>query len=136
MRRMLLTILLAFLTQHSYAQDDAAPAFTLATAEGESIQLPRTHNGVDIYFFWASWCPYCKSLMPHLQSMRIEYGDDVTVYALNIRDDEDPELFMAKHGYDFILLPRSGPGNGAIWRETHACRVPGRWRRHHSLQPL
>ena len=107
MYKAFLTLLLALLVEHSYAQDVAAPAFTLANADGEQVTLPRTHDGVDIYFFWASWCPYCKALMPHLQSMRIEYGDDVTIYALNIRDQEMPELFMAEHGYDFILIPEA-----------------------------
>lgn len=59
------------------------------------------------YCFWASWCLYCKSLMPHLQSMRIEYGDDLTIYALNIRDEEMPEMFMMEHGYGFILIPKA-----------------------------
>ena len=109
MRRALLTLFLALSVQHSDAQEVAAPAFTLANAAGEQVTLPRAHDGVDIYLFWASWCPYCKALMPHLQSIRIEYGDDVTIYALNIRDEEPPEPFMAEHGYDFILLPEADP---------------------------
>lgn len=107
MRRTFLTLLLALFAQPIYAQDIAAPTFTLADSGGEEITLPRKHDGVDIYFFWASWCPYCKSLMPHLQSMRIEYGDDLTIYALNIRDDEMPEMFMMEHDYDFILIPEA-----------------------------
>ena len=112
MRKAFLTLLLALLVQHSYAQDLAAPAFTLANAAGEPVTLPRMHDGVDIYLFWASWCPYCKALMPHLQSMRIEYGDDVTIYALNFRDEEMPEPFIREHGYDFILLPEADPVAG------------------------
>ena len=109
MRRAFLTLLLAVFVQYSYAQDLAAPSFTLPNSDGEQVTLPRTHDGVDIYFFWASWCPYCKTLMPHLQSMHIEYGDDVTIYALNIRDEEMPEPFMLEHGYDFVLLPDADP---------------------------
>ena len=107
MQRMLLTLILALSVQLGHAQEVVAPTFTLANAAGEQVTLPRAHDGVDIYFFWASWCPYCKALMPHLQSMLIEYGDDLTVYALNIRDDEDPEPFMAEHGYDFVLIPEA-----------------------------
>ena len=107
MQRVLLTLILALSVQHSYAQEVVAPSFTLANAAGEQVTLPRAHDGVDIYFFWASWCPYCKALMPHLQSMRIEYGDELTIYALNIRDDEDPEPFMAENGYDFVLMPEA-----------------------------
>jgi len=107
MHRVLLTLILALFVQQGHAQEATAPAFTLANAAGEKVTLPRDHDGVDIYFFWASWCPYCKALMPHLQSMRIEHGDDLTIYALNIRDDEDPREFMAQHGYDFILIPEA-----------------------------
>jgi len=107
MQRMLLILILVLSAQHGYAQEEVAPAFTLANAAGEQVALPRDHNGVDIYFFWASWCPYCKALMPHLQSMAIEYGEDLTIYALNIRDDEDPVPFMAEMGYDFVLIPEA-----------------------------
>ena len=107
MRKAFLTLVLILFAQPIYAQDDIAPAFTLADSDGEEITFPRKHDGVDIYLFWASWCPYCKALMPHLQSMRIEYGDDLTVYALNIRDDEVPEIFMMEHDYDFVLIPEA-----------------------------
>ena len=107
MRRIFLALLLTLFAQQADAQDMAAPAFTLADADGEEITFPRKHSGVDIYFFWASWCPYCKTLMPHLQSMRIEYGDDLTIYALNVRDEEMPEIFMMEHEYDFILIPEA-----------------------------
>ncbi len=40
------------------------------------FSLPSMQAGVDIYLFWASWCPYCKALMPHLQSIQVEYGAD------------------------------------------------------------
>jgi thiol-disulfide isomerase/thioredoxin len=109
MRKTLLALILFALVQHGFAQDIEAPAFTLADGAGEQLTLPRKHDGADIYFFWASWCPYCKALMPHLQSMRIEYGDAVTVYALNVRDDEMPELFMLEHDYDFTLVPEADP---------------------------
>ncbi len=107
MHRVILTLLLALLSQAGLAQDQSAPSFTLADADGNQLTLPRAHEGVDIYFFWASWCPYCKALMPYLQGMRTDYGDAVTVYALNIRDEEDPEIFMLEHEYDFILVPEA-----------------------------
>ena len=107
MHKVLLTLILALSAQHADAQEPAAPAFTLANAAGEQVTLPRAHDGVDTYFFWASWCPYCKALMPHLQSMRIEHGDSLTIYALNIRDDEDPEQFMNERDYDFVVIPEA-----------------------------
>lgn len=104
-----LMLTLSCVAPQAFADKPWAPAFTLADAAGNDIVLPSKQPGVDVFFFWASWCPYCKALMPHLQSMQIEYGDDVRIYALNIRDDEDPVAFMQELGYDFVLLPDADP---------------------------
>jgi len=109
MKIILLSIALMLFAPLSYADWVQAPGFTLADANGNEVTLPREHDGVDIYLFWASWCPYCKALMPHLQSIQIEYGEDVSVYALNIRDDEDTVAFMQEKAYDFKLLPDADP---------------------------
>ncbi len=42
--------------------------------------------------------------MPHLQSIRLEYGDNVKILAVNIFEDDDPVAFLANAGYDFALL--------------------------------
>ena len=109
MKIILLSIALVMLVPRAFAENIKAPNFTLADAHGNEVTLPRVHDGVDIYLFWASWCPYCKALMPHLQSIQIEYGDDVRIYALHIRDDEDPVAFMQEKAYDFTLLPDADP---------------------------
>ncbi|NEZ04888.1 TlpA family protein disulfide reductase [Wenzhouxiangella sp. XN201] len=83
-----------------------APAsFTLESLEGESHTLPEEQEGVGIYLFWASWCPYCQALMPHIQSIVDEYGDGVTVYALNFRDKKDPAHLIEENGFDFTVFP-------------------------------
>ncbi len=109
MNRLLLMLSLAIMASQTIADCSTAPAFTLADENGQEISLPKTHNGVDMYVFWASWCPYCKALLPHLQSILIEYGDDVHVYALNIRDDGDPGAFLAEQGFDFTNLHEADP---------------------------
>lgn len=109
MKTVLLSIVLLVLAPVAYANGVQAPGFTLTDAIGNETTLPREHDGVDIYLFWATWCPYCKALMPHLQSIQIEYGDEVRVYALHVRDDEDPVAFMEEKAYDFTLLPDADP---------------------------
>lgn len=101
----LLLFLIFFISPVSAA--DKAPPFVIKDDHGQEISFPREQQGVDIYFFWASWCPYCKALMPHLQSMLEEYGDQVQVYAFNIRDDEDPVAYLGKYGFDFHLIPQA-----------------------------
>jgi len=109
MKYILMTLMLAVAIGANAMDPYPAAAFTLDAGEGKTLSLPRDHNGVDVYFFWASWCPYCKALMPHLQSIVDEYGKDVTVFALNIRDDEDPRVFLDQYGYQFTLLPEADP---------------------------
>jgi thiol-disulfide isomerase/thioredoxin len=109
MNKLLLTAILAlvFIAPRSFADTVTAPSFVNNDIAGNEISLPSKQPGVDIYLFWATWCPYCKALMPHLQSIQVEYGKDVRVYALHIRDDEDPAVFMEEKGYDFVLLPEA-----------------------------
>ncbi|MDT8450279.1 MAG: TlpA disulfide reductase family protein [Wenzhouxiangellaceae bacterium] len=80
-------------------------SFVLEDASGEQVELPESQEGVGLYLFWASWCPYCRALMPHLQSIEDEFGDKVTVYALNFRDQQDPSEYLAERGFDFRLFP-------------------------------
>jgi thiol-disulfide isomerase/thioredoxin len=103
------------LAQPLQAQADLqAPAFELADSEGTLFHFPDDLDGPTIVLFWASWCPYCKALMPHLQSIVDEYDGAIGVLALNFRDDEDPTEFMAEYGYDFRLFPHADPVAG-LW---------------------
>lgn len=107
MRTLLLTLALSLLALPAPALAEPAPPLSLENAAGETVTLPRRHDGIDIYLFWATWCPYCKAFMPHLQSIRDEYGEAVTIYALQIRDDEDPRPTIADNGFDFELIPNA-----------------------------
>ena len=82
-----------------------APAFTLQTSAGESVSLAEVSTDKPVVlFFWATWCPYCKALMPHLQSIKIEYGDAVDILAIQVFDDESAQPVLDEAGYDFLLL--------------------------------
>jgi len=83
-----------------------APDFTLESVSGDSVTLSDVTAGQPvILLFWATWCPYCKALMPHIQSIRLEYGDAVRVLAVHFRDDKgDPAAFIENAGYDFTVL--------------------------------
>jgi thiol-disulfide isomerase/thioredoxin len=85
---------------------DLAPDWRLQSADGEIVRLSEeVKEQPAILFFWATWCPYCKALMPHLQSVRLEYGDQVKILAINFREDGDPVAFIKNAGYDFTVLP-------------------------------
>lgn len=91
------------------AADEAriAPDWTLESESGASVTLSEVAGEQPvIVLFWATWCPYCKALMPHIQSVRLEHGDAIRVLAIHFRDDKgDPVAFIESAGYDFTLLP-------------------------------
>jgi cytochrome c biogenesis protein CcmG/thiol:disulfide interchange protein DsbE len=109
MRLTLLLTIFGLFISGSIAADEArvAPDWTLQSVSGASVTLSEVAAQQPvIILFWATWCPYCKALMPHLQSIQLEYGDEVRVLAVHFRDDKgDPVAFMESAGYNFTLLP-------------------------------
>jgi len=86
------------------AQAKPGDTFELPATDGQSYRLPDDQQGLGIYLFWASWCPYCRALMPHLQSLIDQHPEQVRVYALQFRDEKDPAEYIAEHGFDFTVF--------------------------------
>jgi len=106
--RQYLVIALCFIlfATASAGSADIAPDWSLVSADGETVRLSEeVQEQTAILLFWATWCPYCKALMPHLQSLRLEYGDQIKILAINFREDGDPVEFIRTAGYDFTVLP-------------------------------
>lgn len=85
----------------------SAPPWTLETAEGNELSFPEDMRGeAGILLFWATWCPYCKAVMPYLDRIVADYAEyGVEVFAIDFKDDGDPVAMMAELGYDFVVLP-------------------------------
>lgn len=109
-KRLALTVFLLVLSimgVNSHASEAVAqqvfdwqpPEFVAKTAAGKPFHYPGDLQGPTIVLFWASWCPFCKALMPHLQSIIDEYNYEVRVLALSIREDENPVEFLEEYGY-------------------------------------
>jgi thiol-disulfide isomerase/thioredoxin len=98
-------LLLFLLNAAACTEGITAQNWTLRTPEGKSVELAKiSSDKPQIILFWATWCPYCKALMPHIQSIQMEYGDAIGVLAVNIKEDGDPVAYMKKGSYDFTLL--------------------------------
>lgn len=105
-RTLSLGLLLLFVSSAAACTEGVtAQNWTLHTPDGQAIELSKVSNDKpQIILFWATWCPYCKALMPHIQSIQMEYDGEIGVLAVNIKEDGDPVAYLKKGGYDFTLL--------------------------------
>ncbi|HSR63687.1 MAG TPA: TlpA disulfide reductase family protein [Gammaproteobacteria bacterium] len=87
---------------------DVAPDWTLENKEGESVNYYEASEGkVSIVLFWATWCPYCRSLMPHLEVIYQNYRNKgLEFYAIDIFEDGkiDPVEYFEKMQFSFTML--------------------------------
>ena len=109
MSRMLLAL---FIFSATVAQPAEEHRWVLTDAVGTTHQFPEDAvqaQQVTVVLFWATWCPYCQQLMPHLQSLLHQYQDglNLRVWALNIHEDADPVAYLRKNGYQFDLFPKA-----------------------------
>jgi len=85
---------------------DIAADWSLSNVQNDTLNFYNdSAENVSVILFWATWCPFCRSLMPHLQELANKYeGKAVKFYALNIWEDGNPVTYMKKNGFTFTLL--------------------------------
>ncbi len=76
--------------------------WTLKNLQGKDIRLSDYQGKPVLLVFWATWCPYCKKLLPGVNRVYEKYkAKGFTVIAMNIREDGNPKAYMKKRGFNF-----------------------------------
>jgi thiol-disulfide isomerase/thioredoxin len=94
-----------------------APAWQGKGADGQEIRFDPGHRQRPaLLLFWATWCPYCKALMPYLQKVYDAAGRDrLDVYAIDFKDEDgDPLAELRERGNTFTLV-RDGDAIAALY---------------------
>ena len=76
--------------------------WTLESLAGKPITLSHYKGQPVILVFWATWCPYCKKLLPGIARLHRKYAvKGLKVIAVNIKEDWKPDVYWKNHGYEF-----------------------------------
>lgn len=87
-------------------QDYLAPDFTVYDGDGNAVNLSDYFGKPIVLNFWASWCPPCKSEMPHFETACKE-NTDIQFLMVNMTSGDskaDAENFIKDEGYTFPVL--------------------------------
>jgi thiol-disulfide isomerase/thioredoxin len=109
-------LVLALASVPALAQQ-GAPAWDGKGADGQTIHFDPAHRQRPaLLLFWATWCPYCKALMPYVQKVYDAAGKDkLDVYAIDFKDaDGDPVAELKERGNTFTLV-RDGDAIAALY---------------------
>lgn len=85
-----------------------APEYRAVTLDGDPFQLADHRGEVVLLNIWATWCPPCRTEMPHLQTLQEQFGEDgLRVVGVSI-DSEGAESavrrFLEELGVTFMVV--------------------------------
>jgi len=111
-KRYTILLFIMVMSFQSAAQAMATPAkgisqylgddWTLTNIQGQSVTLSKYQGQPVILVFWATWCPYCKKLLPGMQKLHEKYAQEgLKIIAVNIKEDWKPEVYWRNHEYQF-----------------------------------
>jgi cytochrome c biogenesis protein CcmG, thiol:disulfide interchange protein DsbE len=120
-RAWLSTLLFVFVSAaHAAAglEGKPAPLVELAARDG----TPRTLAEIaaerpTVVVFWASWCPYCKALLPELAKLSRAYDGRVAIVAVNVWEEQqaDAHAYMDANAFPFTWLMK-GSKTAKAWK--------------------
>lgn len=101
---------------------DTAPAVAGRTLNGGQFDLSEYRGEVVVLDFWATWCPPCRGLMPHMKRTYDKYGRrPLQVVGVNLDRSASTALkYVNKHGYRWPNIS----GGHAIAQQWDVTGIP------------
>lgn len=86
----------------------AAPDFTVFDQAGNPVKLSDFAGQPVVINFWASWCPPCKSEMPHFNTVYQDQQDEVVFLMIDQVDGQRETQakglqYVTDQGFDFPI---------------------------------
>jgi peroxiredoxin len=96
--------------------DKAAPDFSLKNLSGQNFKLSGQKGKFVLLIFITTWCPSCRSEIPHYKSIYETYGEKgLEVAMIDIQESrETVSRYASRHQIPFtILLDEKGDVSGS-----------------------
>ena len=81
-----------------------APALSLKTIGGETIDLQSLRGKRVVLDFWATWCKPCREAIPDLNKLAKEWAQDAVVVGITEEDRGHVQAFLAKTRIDYHVV--------------------------------
>lgn len=87
----------------------SAPRLDAELVDGRILRARQLDGKVVLQYFWATWCPICRSDLPHLQKLYEGYKPrGFEIVAQSLDDDQSAVFdFWRRMGYTFPVAMRS-----------------------------
>ena len=95
-----------------------APAAAVETLDGKPANLAQFIGKTPVLMeFWATWCPNCRELEPHLKAAHAKYANQVRFVGVSVSVNQSPDrvkAYVAKHEMPGDqVFDKSGAATGA-----------------------
>lgn len=87
--------------------------FTAQTVDDERFEGAELAGRPALLWFWAPWCPVCRSQVPLVEDLAARYGDDLGVVGVGSLDSAEAIASFADDTSGITQL--TDPG-GELWR--------------------
>ncbi|MEQ1667118.1 MAG: TlpA disulfide reductase family protein, partial [Sulfuriferula sp.] len=102
-----LAVALATMVYLGLTQKNSAPALTMTTLSGQTVNLAQFRGKTVLVNFWATSCPGCVKEMPHLVDMYQRYhGKGLEIVAVSMSYDPATQVrrFSAERNLPFPVV--------------------------------
>ncbi len=92
-----------------------APAFSLATLDGGTVELSQLRDRWVLITFWTTWCPACVAQQPYLQAAYGELPGDIEFIGINLGESEERVRDHAAGEVDFTIALDTRQATGTAY---------------------